>query len=85
MHAVGAAGCADTGRSLESSPRCCVRARPTAPPRALRAQTLASVIGNLDSLLRAGLVAVIASWLMQAYMGRLFKLFIGVANDLFDL
>ena len=64
----------------------CVRARATDPPRALRAQTLASVIGNLDSLLRAGLVAVMASWLMQAYMGRVFKVLVGLADDLwFDL
>lgn len=46
-------------------------------------QTLATMIGNLDSLLRAGLVSMFAWWLMRAYTGRVVKLVLGVADDVF--
>ena len=41
-------------------------------------ETLASFIGNLDSLLRAGLVSLFAWCLMRAYTARFLKMFLGV-------
>jgi len=48
-------------------------------------QTLASVIGNVDSLMRAALVTVVAWCLMRAYMGGMLKLFIKVLTGIDDL
>ena len=49
-------------------------------------QNLASIISNLDSLLRAALVTLAAYALMRAYMGKMLKVAfkaIGVVDDLF--
>jgi glycosyltransferase involved in cell wall biosynthesis len=45
-------------------------------------ETLASFIGNLDSLMRAGLVSLFAWCLMRAYTARFLKMFLGVTPDL---
>jgi len=48
-------------------------------------QALAGVIGNLDSLLRAIIVTVAAYCIIKSYMGRLVKIVLGLADDIFDL